>query len=74
MEGFFDEANDVVEAMASSSAVAAQGAPAKALVPPSEPIFAKESTQAERVVTVESAPIPIEIPTPQKGVTLVGAS
>ena len=76
IEGFFDRVDVVAEAMASASASAAtaQEAPAEALVPLSEPISAKESTQAERVVTEESSPIPAKIPTPQKGVTPTGAS
>ena len=62
------------EVLASASTTAIQGAPTEALVPLFEPIFAKESTQAKRVVTGESTPIPAKIPTPQKGVTPVGAS
>ena len=74
IEGFFDRVDVVAEAMASASAATAQEAPAEALVPLSEPISAKESTQAVRVVTEESSPIPAKIPTPQKGVTPTGAS
>lgn len=72
MEDFFDGADAMAKAMAYASAVATQGAPTKAPIPPSEPIFVKEGTQAEKVVTKESAPTPAEIPTPQKGVTTVG--
>ena len=73
MKGFYG-ANVVAEAMASASAAAAQGALIKALVPPSEPISTEKSTQDERVITGESAPIPTEIPTPQKGFTPAMAS
>ena len=59
----------MAEAMAYASTVATQGASAEAPIPTFEPIFAEESTQAERVVTRESAPILTKIPTPQKGVT-----
>lgn len=44
MEDFFDGADAVVEAMAYASAVATQGAPTKAPIPPSELIFVKEGT------------------------------
>ena len=51
MEGFFDGPNAVAEAMASASAATEYRAPAEASIPPFEPIFAEEGTQAERVVT-----------------------
>lgn len=38
------------------------------------PWLTEESTQVERVVTGEFTPTPIEIPTPQKGITPVGLS
>ena len=60
--------------MASASIVATQGAPPKAPIPPSQPIFADKGTQDERVVTGESVRIHVEIPTPQKGFTLTMAS
>ena len=71
MKGFFDRADVVAEAMASAFAVA-QEAPTEAPIPPPKPISIKESTQTERVG--EFVPIPIEVPTPQKEVTLAGAS
>ena len=71
IEGFFDRANVVAEAMASTSA-ATQGAPAKAPIPSSRPSPVEESGQTKRVG--ESVPIPAEIPNPQKGITLIGAS
>lgn len=69
MEGFFDRADAVAEVMASASATVVQRAVVEALVPPSKPIPPEESTQAERVVSSESAPILVEILTPQKEVT-----
>lgn len=74
IEGFFDKADAVAKAMASSAAAAEQGAPAETLVLSSEPIPTEKSTQAERVVSSESASIPAKIPTPQKEVTPTGAS
>jgi len=71
IEGFFDREDVVAEAMASAFVVA-QGAPTEAPIPPPKPISIKESTQTERVG--EFVPIPIEVPTPQKEVTLAGAS
>lgn len=62
MKGFFDRTDVVVDAMTLASVAVAQRAPTEALVPPSEPIFAKESIQAKRVVTPVEAPT--EIPTP----------
>lgn len=52
MEGFFNRANVMVEAMASAFAATTQEAPAKALIPPSEPIPAEESTYARKVLVV----------------------
>ncbi|XP_050287237.1 uncharacterized protein LOC126726153 isoform X2 [Quercus robur] len=49
MEGFFNRANVVAKAMASASATTAQEAPTKALVPPSEPVPAEESTHTRKV-------------------------
>ncbi|KAL0001492.1 hypothetical protein SO802_015273 [Lithocarpus litseifolius] len=43
MEGFFDEADVMAEAMASASTATAQGAPAKTLAPPFEPVSTKEN-------------------------------
>ena len=71
MEGFFDRANVVAEAMASTS-VATQGTPAEAPIPSSRPSPVEESGQTKRVG--ESVSIPAEIPNPQKGITLIGAS
>ena len=61
MEGFFDEADVMVEAMAFASAVA-QGTPIKAPIPPPKPISVEESTQTERVG--KFIPILAEVPTP----------
>lgn len=61
MEGFFESANTVAEAMTFASIVATQGALAKALVSPFEPILMEESTKAEKVVSSESSPIPTKI-------------
>ena len=69
MEGFFNRANVMVKAMASAFAATTQEAPAKALIPPSEPIPAEESTYARKVFSGESAPILVEFPTPQKEIT-----
>lgn len=74
MEGFFDGADAVAKAMASDFAATAQGAPIEAPNPPFEPVSTEERTQVERVATEESAPIPTNISTPQKGVSLVGES
>ena len=74
MEGFFDRADTIAEAMASAFAATAQGAPAKTLIPLFELISVEESTQVEKFVTGESPLIPAEIPTPQKGVTPAEAS
>ena len=74
MEGFFDRVNVMAEAMASASVATTQGAPAETLVLPSEPIPTEESTQAERTLSGESAPISAETPTPQKEVTPTGTS
>lgn len=71
IEGFFDEADIVVEAMASAFAVA-QGALTKTPIPSPRLGPVEESTQTKRVG--ESVPTLAEIPTPQKGVTLAGAS
>ena len=71
IEGFFNGADIVAEATASAS-TAAQGAPAKAPIPSPRPGPTEDSAQIERVG--EYVPISIEIPTPQKGVTLAGAS
>jgi len=62
MEGFFDGTDIIAEAMASAIAAAAQGVPVEALVPPSEPVFTKEITQAEGVAIGESTPIPTSDP------------
>ena len=64
MKRFFDGADAMTEAMASASTIVAQGVPIEALVFPSEPISVEDSTQDERVVTRESAPILVEIPIP----------
>lgn len=58
MEGFFDGANIIAEAMAFATTAPAQKIPAEALVPPFEPVSVKEITQAEGVVIGESASIP----------------
>ena len=71
IEGFFNEADIVVEAMASAF-VAEQRAPVEVPIRPPKPILVEESTQTERVC--EFVPIPVEIPTPQKEVTPTGAS
>ena len=70
MEGFFDEADVMAEAMSSTS-TATQGAPAEAPIPPPNPVPIEKSTQAERLG--EFVPIPTKIPTPQKEVSPVGA-
>ena len=44
MEGFFDGANIIAEAMAFATTAPAQKIPAEALVPPIEPVSAKEIT------------------------------
>ena len=67
IEGFFDRANMVVEFMASVASTAAQGVPAKTLIPFAEPIPVDEGTHTKRVS--EPAFIPSETPTSQKGVT-----
>lgn len=74
MEGFFDGTDIVAEAMVSSSAIVAQRALAETRVPPFEPILIEASSQAKKTVNGESAPDPVEIPTPQKGVTPTGVS
>ena len=71
IEGFFNGADIVVEAMAFAFAVA-QGVSAKAPIPSHESGPVGKSAQTERVN--ESMPIPVEIPTTQKGVTLASAS
>ena len=71
MEGFFDGADIMVEPIASTP-TAAQGVPAEAPIPSHKLGPIEESAQTERVG--ESASIPAKIPTPQKGVTSVGAS
>ena len=71
MEGFFDRVDVVAEAMASAS-IAAQGAPTETPIPSAEPSPIKEDAQTERIS--ESAFIPIETPTPQKGVTPAATS
>ena len=71
IEGFFDEANIVVEAMASTF-VAALGVLVEVPICPPKPVPVEESTQAERVC--EFIHIPVEIPTLQKEVTPTGAS
>ena len=48
MEGFFDGADSVAEAIAFTSATA-QGVPTEASIPSPKPIIVEESTQAERV-------------------------
>ena len=48
MEGFFDGADSVAEAIAFTSATA-QGVPTEASIPSPKPITVEESTQAERV-------------------------
>ena len=63
MEGFFDGADVMVEAMASASVVA-QGALAKAPISPPKLVSVKESTQTERVG--EFVPILTEVPTPKR--------
>ena len=62
MEGFFDGADIIAEAMAFAIAVSAQGVPVEALVPPSKPVSTKEITQAEGVAIGESTPIPTSDP------------
>ena len=71
IEDFFNEADIVVEVMASAF-VAEQGAPIEIPICPPKPILVEESTQTERVC--EFVPIPIEIPSPHKEVTPIGAS
>ena len=61
----------MAEAMASTFATA-QGVPVEVLIPSPKPSPIEESAQTERVG--KSIPIPVEIPTPQKGVTLTDAS
>lgn len=64
IEGFFDGADAVAEAMASASIATTQKALTEALVPPFEHVSAEESTHVERVIIGESVPIPTKIPTP----------
>ena len=80
MVSFFDGADAIVEAMASTTIVATQGVAAaqgvlvEALVPPHEPISAEESAHAEGVVIREFTLIFAEITTPLKGVIPARAS
>ena len=60
LEGFFDEADIMVEAMAFAF-VAAQGAPTNASIPSPRPGPIEENAQAEKVG--KFAPIPAETPT-----------
>ena len=71
MEGFFDGATIVAEAMAFTS-TAAQGAPIEAPIPSPKPNPIENNAQTERVG--ESIPILAKIPNPQKGTIPAGAS
>ena len=72
MEGFFDGANVVVETMASAATTTAQGVPFETLIPSTEPGPIEEGAQTKGVS--EPTFIPVETPTPQKGVTPSTAS
>ena len=63
MEGFFDGADIVAEAIAFTF-VATLGVPVEASIPSPKPIPVEENTQAKRVG--EFVPILVEIPTPRK--------
>ena len=72
MEGFFNGANVVVETMASAATTTAQGVPFETLIPSTEPGPIEEGAQTKGVS--EPTFIPVETPTPQKGVTPSTAS
>ena len=62
MEGFFDEANVVAEALTSATPAATQEVPTETPTPSAEPMPVDEGTQTEGVS--EPAPIPTETFTP----------
>ena len=72
MKDFFDEANMVVEAMASAVPATAQGVPVETPIPSTKPVPVDEDTHTKRV----SEPISIsaETLTPQKGVAFLISS
>ena len=72
IEGFFDGADVVAEAMASATPATAQGVPVETPIPSTKSGPVEEGAQIEGVN--EPASIPTETPTPQKGVTPVTAS
>ena len=74
IEGFFDGVDgvDIVAETMASTFATAQGVSVEVLIPSPKPNPIEESAQTERVG--KSIPIPFEIPTPQKGVTLADAS
>ena len=61
MEGFFDGVDMVAEAMATAAPVAAQGVPAKTLIPSAKLVLVEEGTHTERV---SELPILAKTPTP----------
>ena len=68
MEGFFDRADVVAEAMATVALVATQGVPVETPILFAEPVSVDEGTHTKRVS--EPAPIPTETLTPQRGLLL----
>ncbi|KAL0004745.1 hypothetical protein SO802_012306 [Lithocarpus litseifolius] len=64
MEGFFDGADVVAEAIATASPAAVQEAPAETSIPSAKLVPVDNDTHTERVSV--SSPIPVETPTPQK--------
>ena len=66
MKDFFDEANMVVEAMASAVPITAQGVFVETPIPSTKPVPVDEDTHTKRVS--EPTSIPAETLTPQKGV------
>ena len=72
MEGFFDGADVVAEAMAFASLAIAQGVPVESPIPSTEPVPIDEGTHTERVSKL--APILAETLTPQKGAISLIAS
>ena len=58
MEGFFDGADMVFEATTPAPLAAAQGVPAEAFIPSTEPVPIGEGTHTEGIS--ETAPIPVE--------------
>ena len=67
MEGFFDGANIIAEAMASAIVAATMEVFAKSSIPSSKLISAEEDVSVEKKVVGESIPISAEFSTPSKG-------